>query len=145
MAKVINQTYQNPEVQAIAARCQGGNEYQKIANFAFKHAYFEPDPPKTQIIRTPAATLRTKRANCVDYTVLIGAVAKALGRHVIIRICQLPGQNNYGHVYPVVDGYALDIVPGQNQYGQEIFTRRPGKIPVIGKELESLATFDTVV
>jgi len=116
-----------------------------LANFAFYNAYFEPDPPTRQIIRTPAATLRDKAANCVDYTVLIGAVAKRAGLPVTVRIVQLPGQNSYGHVYPVVNGIAVDVVPCQDQTGREPLTRHPWTQPSVGSELKFLSKFDQEV
>jgi len=116
-----------------------------LANFAYYNAYFEPDPPTRQIIRTPAATLRDKAANCVDYTILIGAVAARAGLPVIVRIVQLPGQQSYGHVYPVVNGVAVDVVPCQDQTGREVFTRHPWTQPSVGSELKFLSKFDLEV
>lgn len=122
-----------------------GDFLRSVANFAYYNCYFEPDPPKTQVIRTPRACLRDQRANCVDYTVLIGAICAACGLPVTIRAVQLPGQNNYGHVYPVVNGVPLDIVPQQDQTGNEVNTRAQGSTPVYGYELEYLTKFDTLV
>ena len=130
----------------IADDARNYNDYlQKLANFAYYNAYFEPDPPKTQVIRTPRATLRDKAANCVDYTVLIGAIAKRAGLPVTVRIVQLPGQQSYGHVYPVVNGIAIDVVPGQNQNGMEAITRQPYAAPRVGSELKFIRNIDLKV
>lgn len=117
----------------------------RMANLCFKLAYFEPDPPTTQIIKTPSAVIRTERANCVDYTVLLGALAAYGGLHVIIRAVQLPGQATLGHVYPIINGLPIDLVQGQDQSGQEYLTRSQDARPSIGTELEYLRNFDTLV
>lgn len=89
-----------------------------LCNFAFNAATFEPDTDGIQVIKTPAATLRTRRGNCVDYTVLIGAIAKAANIPIIIKVVAIGG-NNFGHVYPVVNGLPCDVVPYQRQDGNE--------------------------
>lgn len=116
-----------------------------LAKYAFIMTYFEPDPPTTQIIKTPAATMRTERANCVDYTVLLGAVARRGGLSVVIRAVQLPGQASLGHVYPIINGIPIDLVQGQDQSGQEYLTRSIHARPSIGTELKYLRNFDTLV
>lgn len=151
MADLICELAANDTVTASAAAQIGDaaanfNDYlRQLANFAYYNAYFEPDPPTTQIIRTPRATLRDKAANCVDYTVLIGAIAKRAGLPVVIRIVQLPGQSNFGHVYPVVNGTAIDVVPVQDQSGAEALKRHPWTQPKVGVELKYLSKFDVVV
>lgn len=116
-----------------------------LAKYVFIMTYFEPDPPTTQIIKTPAATMRTERANCVDYTVLLGAVCARGGLPVVIRCVQLPGQNNLGHVYPIINGIVVDLVQGQDQSGNEYLTRTIHARPSVGTELKYLRNFDTLV
>lgn len=142
----VNDTTTISAANQIAESSKDFKDYlQQLANFAFFNAYFEPDPPTRQIIRTPRATLRDQRANCVDYTILIGAIAKRAGLPVIVRIVQLPGQSSYGHVYPVINGVAVDVVPGQDQSGMEAITRKPYKTPQVGTELKFLRNIDAVV
>jgi len=117
----------------------------RLANSVFSMVYFEPNPPTTQIIKTPRAALRTERGNCVDYTVFLGSIAKRGGLDVVIRIVKLPGQNNFGHVYPIINGIPVDLVPGQDQSGAEYLTRQPGAAPRIGHELNYIDKFDIFV
>lgn len=113
-----------------------------LANRAYNAAYFQPDASDFQTIRTPQRLVRDERANCVDYTVFIGAIANMLGLPVVLRIVQLPGQSNFGHVYPIVDGVAIDVVPAQREDGKEYLYRLPGTKPVIGHEVEYTAKQD---
>lgn len=150
MRDVIRATSNDPQVRTISRQlltdATNYRDYlQRLANYAYHHVYFFPDPVTDQIIRTPTATLREGIGNCVDYTVLIGALAYAAGLHVVIRIAQLSGQTNYGHVYPVINDVIIDVVPGQDQTGNEINTRPAGKLPVIGKTLVALKTQDFTV
>lgn len=95
-----------------------------LSNFAFNAATFEPDTNGIQVIKTPAATIRTKRGNCVDYTVLIGAIANALNIPVIIKVVAIGDGENFGHVYPIVNGLPCDVVPYQRQDGTEHLHRK---------------------
>jgi transglutaminase-like putative cysteine protease len=108
---------------------------QNIANYVYDRAYFEPDPMTKQILRTPGAVLRDRRANCVDYTIFIGAMCAQLGLPVTVRIVRFGGAPNFGHVYPIVNGYPVDVVPGQEQTGKEHKQRKNGVQPKIGVEV----------
>lgn len=99
-----------------------------LCNFAFHTATFEPDVNGVQVIKTPAATMRTKKGNCVDYTVLIGAIAKAAGIPVIIKVVAIGDQTEFGHVYPIVNGLSCDVVPYQRQDGTEHLYRTGNEV-----------------
>ena len=116
-----------------------------LGNFAFKSAFFVPDEPGSQVIRTVNATLRDKSANCVDYTVFIAAIAKCAGLDVIIRIVQCEGHKNYGHVYPIINNTPLDVTIGQDQTGREREIRKETNLPILGVEVPYIKKFDTLV
>lgn len=115
---------------------------QAIADYAYNAVYFEPDPITSQKIRTPRRSIADARGNCVDYTVLMGSIAHAMGLPVRIRIVKLPGQNQFGHVYPVISGVAIDLVPIQREDGLECLYREPGITPVPGQELPYVSKQD---
>jgi len=124
MAKVINEESKKQYIHEIAQKLCINKEAPHtsamlLCNFAFHTATFEPDVEGVQVIKTPAATIRTKRGNCVDYTVLIGAIAKAAGIPVIIKVVAIGDQPEFGHVYPIVNGLSCDVVPYQRQDGKE--------------------------
>ena len=102
-----------------------------LAYYAFKAAYFEPDTD-TQTIRTPRRVLTDKKANCVDYTVFICAVARRFLRpdKVKFEIVDLDG-TGYTHVRPIIDGRPVDVVPGQEQSGNEKSARKPKTFPTL--------------
>jgi len=148
MKIVIQETATTPEVvqvaNAIMRSCPVENWPVAVACFAYDVAFFEPDA-QNQIIRTPRRTMEDARANCVDYTVLIGAICRAMGQPVTIRIVQFDGAKNYGHVFPVVNGVPLDVVPGQNQTGAEYRTRKNERPYMLGIEVPYLRCIDLVV
>jgi hypothetical protein len=130
MRKVIlEESGKNYITQIARQLCVNKNEPVRSAyllcNFAYSSAMMQPDAPGLQIVRTPAATLRDKRGNCVDYTVLIGAIATAAGLPVIIKVVAFDPSGEFAHVYPVVNGFPCDVVPFQKQDGTEYLTRDP--------------------
>lgn len=90
-----------------------------LCNFAYNAATFEPDADGVQVIKTPAALIREKKGNCVDYTVLIASIAHAAGIPAIIKVVAIGNSDHYGHVYPVINGFPCDVVPYQRQDGTE--------------------------
>lgn len=93
----------------------------KIANFLYRVAYFEADD-KTQTIRGFETILKTRRANCVDYSVLGCALALYYGLPCEIGVFSEDAVN-FLHVAPIIDGKLVDVVPVQNQKGKEAQTR----------------------
>jgi len=126
---ILEESKKNYITQIARQLCVSKNEPVRTAyllcNFAFVSATMQPDAPGLQVVRTPAATLRDKRGNCVDYTVLIGAIATAAGIPVIIKVVALEPDGEFVHVYPVVNGFSCDVVPFQKQDGTEYLTRDP--------------------
>jgi transglutaminase-like putative cysteine protease len=124
MGKMISIESKKPYIKEIAKKLCISKEAPNtsamlLCNFAFHTATFEPDVNGVQVIKTPAATIRTKKGNCVDYTVLIGSIAKAVGIPVIIKVVAIGDQAEFGHVYPIVNGLSCDVVPYQRQDGKE--------------------------
>lgn len=115
------------------------------ALIAYNMAFFEPDPPGKQMLRTVRRTIQDRRANCVDYTLFIGAICHALGLPVTVRIVQFDGAPNYGHVFPIVDGKILDVVPGQDQNGNEWRQRIATSRPKLGTTAPYLRHTDKAV
>ena len=100
----------------------------KLCNFAYNGATFEPDPDGVQVIKTPAATLRFGKGNCVDYTVLMCSLAKAADIPAIIKVVAIGDSANFGHVYPVINGLPCDVVPYQRQDGLEHLYRTGSEV-----------------
>jgi hypothetical protein len=98
-----------------------------IGMAAYKMAFFDPDITH-QTIRTPNAIAREKKANCVAYTVLI--CAAALNCVDDVRFCLVDvGNGVFDHVYPIICGVAVDVVPCQDQNGLEKIFRKPLNLP----------------
>lgn len=121
------------------------NLLQRLANRAYNAAYFYPDKHGIQDLRTPQALVRDGKANCVDYSIFIASIANAAGLPVVLRIAQLPGQDNFGHVYPIVYGVPMDVVIGQREDGTEYLHRNAYNLPKIGVELPYIKKLDFYV
>jgi hypothetical protein len=77
--------------------------------------------------------------------VLISSVLFHLKIPHSLRAIQQTGSVGFNHIYPVVDGIALDVVTTQDQDGKEFFTRPIGTYPTIGNESEYLNKLDTKI
>ncbi len=89
----------------------------KIANFLYRVAFFEADN-ETQTIRGLKTILETRRANCVDYSVLGCALAMYYSMPCEIGVFS-EDSVNFLHVAPIINGQLVDVVPSQNQKGKE--------------------------
>jgi len=145
MASLVTRLASHDDVTRFLAEKYSREPFEILAKHIYECVYFEPDPPKTQVIRTPHAVLRDERANCVDYTVILAAVAKALGLPVTIRIVKFSPDKNFSHVYPIIDGVPVDLVIGQDQTGKEYLQRQNKNFDHFGSEVEYFAKFDTLV
>jgi len=136
IAAIINEEYPYASDEALA---------RIIGTYFFKIATFEPDPISTQRLKTINRLIRDGRANCVQYTIAIGAVFLALNRPVTIRTVAYKNARQFDHVYPIINGIACDVVIGQRQGGDEHLFRKIGQLPTIGHELPYIAAQDTNV
>jgi transglutaminase-like putative cysteine protease len=100
----------------------------RLCNFAYNAATFEPDKVGEQVLKTPAATLREKKGNCVDYTILISALAIAANIPAIIKVVAVNDNKEFGHVYPIINGLPCDVVPYQRQDGKEHLYRTGNEV-----------------
>lgn len=100
----------------------------RLCNFAYQAATFEPDQAGVQVLKTPAALLREGKGNCVDYTILISAIALAANIPAIIKVVAIKGTDDFGHVYPIINGVPCDVVPYQRQDGLEHLFRTGGEV-----------------
>jgi len=151
MSEIISELANNDELtlQCVNSLFRMSTDYPSfmfnLGNFAYKSAYFYPDAPGQQVIRTVNATLRDKSANCVDYTIFLGALAKCAGLNVVVRIVRCDGQKNFGHVYPIINNTPMDVTIGQDQTGQEREIRKEGNVPILGVEVPYLEKYDILV
>jgi len=133
MRDIVLQESEKPYIQKLVKKLSITNAEPyytafKLCNFAYNGATFEPDPEGIQVIKTPAALLRSGKGNCVDYTVLMCTLAKAADIPAIIKVVAIGDSANYGHVYPVINGLPCDVVPYQRQDGKEHLYRTGSEI-----------------
>lgn len=98
----------------------------RLYNCLYKFLEFERDDGGTQTIRTAARTIRDKKGNCVDYSVLLGAFLINMGQPFSFRMVSFGEDENYAHIYPVLsDGTPIDLVLGKEddfpaKYGTQV-------------------------
>lgn len=109
----------------------------------YKLLPFSPDPAETQYIRTVNRQLKDRRANCVDYTLLLSSFLRAVKvPHSIRMVRTNPDGGGFNHIYVVLlDGTPIDPVIGQAQDGSEPLKPKR-KPPVFGKEVPYFEKYD---
>jgi len=151
MRDVVHATYDGPTAKRIAnaLRSQTSDRDElidKLATFVYKSAYFVPDPPTAQRIRTLDNVLRTSNANCVSYSTAISTVLKQLGIPHKFRAVWMPGYKGFNHIYIMVGNRPIDIVPDQVQDGSEFYQRPLKTVPRMDKpEVDYIRKMDLVV
>lgn len=111
-----------------------------VANFLLKTVYYQPDPPNLQQIKTPNRLLRDGRGNCVHYTIFLATIAKILELPVQLKLVSFDNKN-FTHIYPVINGWPVDIVPQQEQTGIEHLSRANGIMWDFEPEVPSINSF----
>lgn len=115
-----------------------------LANFVFRSAYFEPDSTEHQRVKSSVRILRDGKTNCVGYSTLISSILNVLGLPHTLRLVDT-GNGGFDHIYPMLDGIAIDVVPCQSQHGDEHLTRSINSYPEIGKEVPHVRKFDLLI
>lgn len=110
----------NDEVKQIALSClQSSNPIKCVFDTVYENIVYYPDPEMRQIVKAVHCILKAQRGNCVDYTVLIGAILLAMNIPFEIKAVSFSG-NDMEHVYiKTKSGITLDPVIGQIQDGSE--------------------------
>jgi hypothetical protein len=102
------------------------NRIKKIFDFAFENTFYEKDNPTNQTIRSGIRSLKDKKANCVDYCILLSSFFINLGIPHNFKMVATDPKNpaNYNHIFvTLADGTPLDCVIGQDQTGKEQYKK----------------------
>ncbi len=141
MKNMVSQSAKSGTIKEFVKR-HPMNEKQ-VFDYAYMKASFKPDKGKKQVIKTPMATIRSMRANCVCYSVLIATLLKANRIPGKFRLVNFKSGKMPGHVYIVTDsGKVLDCVLGQPQDREISRKDRKNKTGRFNEETESFAKFD---
>lgn len=120
----------------------------KIFDFVFYNTYFEKDPQNKQVIRSGLRSLRDKKANCVDYCIMLSSFLLNLNiPHHFRMVSTNPNQpNNYGHIYVIANGNTImDLVIGQKQDGTEFLKGHKDRHSFFNKEIPFVKKYDLKV
>lgn len=147
MKKVAHQSSKNPYFKTLVKKYnlkKDLNSLKRIFKFAFYNTFFESDNPKTQTIRSGMRTINDKRANCVDYCILLSSfLINMKVPHSFRMISTDPNNpNNLSHIYIVTPFGVLDPVIGQNQNGKEHLKNRTERTPFFLDEAPYVSNID---
>lgn len=141
MSKVVQSSIKEPRLIEFVKN-NPMNE-REIFETVFQSVLFEPDKKNKQVIKTPLATLRMGRGNCVDYSVLIATLMKLNGIKGFFRMVKFEEKGFPKHIFVVSEkGKILDCSIGQNQDGEQTLQGRKNKNGFFNKELKYLFKFD---
>lgn len=115
-----------------------------LANFAYKSAYFEPDTNDNQRVKSSVRILRDGKTNCVGYSTLISSILTVLGVPHTLRLVDTNGKG-FSHIYPILDGIVMDVVPQQDQHGNEQNLRINGNDAKVGEEIAYKRKYDLLI
>lgn len=117
---------QNDVLRNVVSSCKGNLKC--LFDFAYDTAVYEPDPNERQILQSVEKTMMLKKANCVDYTILLSALLRIAKIPHSYRVVSYKRPTDYEHIYIVThNGAVLDCVRGQRQDGTDTFYNRPSK------------------
>jgi len=135
----------NPTIQKLAKKLEGlprMNQLYTIFKTAYDLAYFEGDNDTKNTVRDAVRLIQDKKANCVDYSVFIGAFLLLLDIPFKLRMVSESEPDKWTHVYvKTLDGITLDAVLGQDQNGGE-FKSRQGRKPMFNTEVPFKYKYD---
>ena len=115
----------NNYLQKIANNCLNSiDPVKSVFDFAYDTAVYFTDPENTQRLQPVHVTIRDKKANCVDYTILQSALLSLMKIPHIYRMVSFDRSKELEHIYIVADGKILDPVINQKQDGTENFESR---------------------
>lgn len=75
--------------------------------FTVGNVHYIPED-SDQFIRTPWRTVADGFGDCKSTAILIACLCAACGCDVVLRFIVHPGESDWGHVYAVADGVAVD-------------------------------------
>ena len=120
----------------------------KIFDFCFYNTFYEKDDPRKQTVRSGIRSLTDKKANCVDYSVLLSSFLLNLNEPHFFRMVSTDENrpNDYNHIYVILgDGTPLDLVIGQDQNGKEILKRAKERTNFFGIEVPFIKKKDVKI
>lgn len=89
----------------------------------YKLALYEASPLDRQKLQTVNQIQRTKKTNCVGYSIIISSILQNLNRSHVLRLVDVSGKG-FDHIYIKTPYSTLDCVLGQNQDGTDTWQNR---------------------
>lgn len=97
----------------------------QVFDLVYNTAVYVPDANGKQNIQTVRRTIESKQANCVNYSILIGAMLIKLRIPFYFKVVSFNG-SDYEHIYIQTEkGVLMDCCLSQKQDGTDTFENRP--------------------
>lgn len=146
MKKVAFESAKNPYFKYLIKKYDLSNDLpsiKKIFNYAFYNTRFKKDPLNVQQIRSGVRSLKDKKVNCVDYSILLSSFLINLGVKHSFRMVAVNPNENFSHIYVILkNNIPLDPVIGQAQDGSEVFKSNKYRKNYFGKQIPFNKKFD---
>ncbi len=114
----------DPSIIAQANICTRSSHVLKCAlNYSYNLAVMTLSPDNRQQFRTVRNIIKTRKANCTGYAIIIGSILTALNIPFTLRVAS-NNPNYFNHIYIVCNGIILDSTIGQDQSGRASFENR---------------------
>jgi len=141
MQSIVDQSVNNATIKEFVRKHP--MDEKQIFDYAYSKALFRPDTKNKQVVKTPLSTIRTKKANCVCYSILMATLLKLNKIPGKFRLVTFKEDTYPKHVFIVTDsGKILDCVLGQKQKGETSFEERENKAGKFNEESKYYAKFD---
>jgi transglutaminase-like putative cysteine protease len=116
IADMIRRYSEDPRVMQAAARAVSERcgkrwcvkprdhvgEIEAVFRFVKRHVRYVRDGVELDTYRSPLRTLEVNGGDCDDYTILLGALLRAIGFPVKLRIIRTRGAPDWNHIYLLV-------------------------------------------
>lgn len=144
MGEMVHQAVKDPVLIEFVRR--NPMDEKKIFNFAYGIASFKPDKKHKNTVKSPFSTIRTNRANCVCYAVLIASLLVLNGIGGWFRAIRETNDWRFPkprHIYAISNnGIVLDPVLGQDQERETSRKDRKNKNGLFGRQAKYFSSFD---
>jgi len=103
----------------------------EVSTWIMETCPYKPNPDFKQLLQRPEVMIRNGHGNCMDYSIFYGALCLKLNIPVYLKAVSLKEGKPVHHIYPIVNGFPVDLVLLQEN-----------KFAVLGQEPPDIKMFE---